>query len=99
MKNTTFQNNEMINTLNNNFYFIDLDAETKEDINYKNYIFRYKPTGTNTGVHELAEQLGTIKGKMNYPTISIINAKNEILFQYGGFMTAKELLVVLEELK
>ena len=99
MKNTTFKNDSVIDVLNNNFYFIDLNAESTEDIYYGGHTFRYKPTGVNTGVHELAEQLGTIDGKMNYPTISIINTQNEIVFQYGGLLKTDELLAVLKKLK
>lgn len=98
MKNTTFKNDSVVKVLNDRFYFVDLNAESTEDISYGGRTFKYKPSGGNTGVHELAEQLGTINGKMNYPTVSIINAKNEIVFQYGGLMKTAELLTVLAEL-
>ena len=98
MSNTTFKNDSIISLLNDHFYFVDLDAETKNDIKYKGYAFKYKPSGANTGVHELAEQLGEIEGKLNYPTISIINHKNEIIFQNGGLMKTNEMLTLLSKL-
>ena len=75
-----------------------MDAEGEEDITYRGHTFRFRPTGRNTGVHELAEQLGTIDGQLNYPTLVALNTSNEIVFQYGGLMDAKELLAVLEAL-
>lgn len=98
MLHTSFKDDQVIKSLNEQFYFVKFNAETREDITYKGHTFKYKPTGNKTGVHELAEQLGTIDGKLNYPTLSVINAKNEILFQYGGLMDAKEILAVLKKL-
>lgn len=97
MINTTLDDESVINLLNSQFYFIDLNAESKKIISYSGQTFKYEPSGGNTGVHELAEQLGKIEGKLNYPTISIINYKNDIVFQYGGLMKTDELLTVLNE--
>lgn len=96
MKNTTFKNDSVINLLNKQFYFVTFNAETKEDITYNKHKFRYKPIGNNTGIHELAEQLGTVNGKLNYPTLCILNKKNEIIFQYGGFISSEEFIEVLK---
>lgn len=98
MENTTFKNDSLTKVLNDSFYFVKLDAEQKDDIIYRGHKFSYKPSGGNTGVHELAEQLGTVNGNLNYPTVSIVNTQNEIVFQYGGAMTANELMAVLNEL-
>lgn len=97
MKNTTFKNDSIMRLLSDNFYFVSLNAEDKKDIHYQGYTFKYRPTGRTTGVHELAEELSTINGKVNYPTISVFNNK-EILFQYGGLMKSDQLFVVLKEL-
>ena len=99
MKSTTFNNDSVIGVLNKLFYFIDLDAESKKDMSYGGHAFKFKPTGSDTGVHELAEQLGMINGKLDYPTVSVINAKNEIVFQHGGLLQTEELLTVLRALQ
>jgi len=95
MKSTTFKNDSLIMFLNKHFYFTSLNAESKKSISYLGKTFKYRPTGTDIGVHELAEEIATIDGKLNYPTVCIIS-KNEILFQYGGLMKADELLAVLK---
>ena len=97
MDNITFKNEAIVQLLTDHFYYIELNAESKTDINYRGRTFKYKPTGSNTGVHELAEQLGTINGKLNYPALVVLNAKNEIVFQYDGYLNAKELNAVLKE--
>jgi thioredoxin-related protein len=96
MKNTTFKNNEVINRLDQKFYFISLDIEEKKDIPFRGYTFKYKPTGTNTGMHELAEQLGTINGNISYPSICFLNTDYEIIYQKEGYMSAKQLVGMLD---
>jgi thioredoxin-related protein len=98
MQNTTLQNKEVISTLNESFYFIDLNAEEKRSITILDNTFKYKPTGNNTGIHELAEQLALVKGKVSYPTLSFLNSKYEITFQNPQFMDASDLLTILNKL-
>jgi thioredoxin-related protein len=99
MKNTTFRNNRVIDALNNHFYFIYLDAEERRSINYRGQTFEYKATGVSTGLHELAQQLGTINKKNNYPAIVVLNSLDEIIFQHNEFLNAEDLLKILEHLK
>jgi thioredoxin-related protein len=99
MKNTTFKNNEVIKALNQKFYFVSFDIEEKRNINFRGYTFRYKPTGTGTGVHELAEQLGTINGQIAYPSICFLNADYEIIYQHNEFISASQLQVILTKIK
>lgn len=99
MKNTTFKNDHLIKLLNQDFYFLDLNAEEKQNIYFHQQVFRYKPNGNNTGVHELAEALGNNNGKLSYPTLCFLNADYEIIYQHHGFIDAKSLLKILESLK
>lgn len=98
MQNTTFKNKEVVSTLNERFYFIDLDAEEKRTITMLGSTFKFKPTGNNTGIHELAEQLGRINGELSYPTLSFLNSNYEITFQYPQFINAADLLTILNKL-
>jgi thioredoxin-related protein len=98
MKNTTLQNEEVISALNDHFYFIEFNAEEKRNITILGNTFKYKPSGNNTGIHELAEQLATINGKVSYPTLSFLNSKYEITFQHPQFMSSSELLTILNKL-
>lgn len=95
MKNTTFRDQEVIKLLNEYFWFADLNAEEKQDIVFNSHTFKYKPTGNNTGVHELAEQLGAINGQVSYPSVCILNASCDILFQDDEFLSSSGFLKVL----
>ena len=96
MINTTFRNKDIIEQINKQFYFIDFNAEETRNIAFKNSIFKFKPTGINTGVHELAGQLGTVDHKISYPTLCFLNSNNEIIFQYPGYFNSRDLNKVLK---
>lgn len=99
MKATTFKDQEIIEKLNSDFYFIDFNAEEKRDIKFNNHTFKYLPSGNNVGVHELALQLGTINNQIAYPTLCVLNEKNEIIFQYNIYLSTKEFKILLEKLE
>ena len=98
MKSKTFKNNDVVNLINEKFYFVDFNAEEKRKIVFNNTSFAFKPHGTKTGVHELAIELGTIDNQISYPVICILNEKNEIIFQHYSFLNAKDLMKILKKL-
>ncbi|AXB55834.1 thioredoxin family protein [Flavobacterium fluviale] len=99
MKATTFKNKEIIEKLNSDFYFIDFNAEEKRDITFNNQVFKFKPSGNNVGVHELALQFGTINNQIVYPVLCVLNDNNEIILQYNNYLSPKDFKVLLEKIK
>jgi thioredoxin-related protein len=99
MENSTFKNPAVIKELNDNFYFISFDAETKKDITFNNHTFRFKPTGTTTGIHELATALATIDNQVVYPTLTVLDPDYSILLQKHTYLNAKSVLSILEKKK
>lgn len=93
----TLKNEAIITLLNEKFYFIDFNAEEKKTITFNNQKFQFQPSGTNSGTHELAIQLATINGKINYPTLCFLNENNEIIFQHNGFLNTKDFKLLLEK--
>lgn len=98
MKSNSFADDAVIRLLNNDFYFVDFEAESTAAILFDGRTFEYKPTGANTGVHELAETLGTVDSKLSYPVLCILNPDYEIIYQHNSFMNGDELRTVLEML-
>lgn len=92
MKNTMTRDNKVSAILNEKFYTVFLDAEDKNDIFFAGRSFKNK-----AGLHELAIELGTIKGQIAYPTITVLNVKNEIVYQHDGFLNPRAMLVMLEK--
>ena len=95
MENTTFKNKEIINELNQNFYFISFNAEDKKEVQFHQNTFKFKPKGTNSGIHELAELLSN----QTYPTITILHPDYSIVTQIESFVNAKTLLKILGNAK
>lgn len=98
MKKTTFKNQEVIKILNNNFYFVQFDGEEKKSIRFLNRKFNYKPSGNKTGIHELALELASVKGKISFPTSIILNPKNVIDLQIQGFINSKKMIFLLKNI-
>ncbi|KAF2336552.1 thioredoxin family protein [Flavobacterium daemonense] len=98
MKATTFKNQEIIEKLNSDFYFVDFNAEEKREITFNNHVFKFQPSGNNVGVHELALQLGTINNQITYPVLCVLNEKNEIMLQYNNYLSIKDFKILLEKL-
>lgn len=97
MKTTTLRNEKVIRLLNDSFYMIMLNGEEKKDIVWFGKKFKYKPTGTDTGTHELTTALASIQGKISYPTTTILNSKIEIDLQIGGHVDSKSMQVILKK--
>lgn len=95
IENTTLKNKEIIQYLNQNFYFISFNAEDKKEIKFNKNTFRFKPKGTNSGIHELAELLSN----QTYPTITILHPDYSIVTQIESFVNVKTLLQILENAK
>ncbi len=99
MENSTFENQNIVTLLNTDFYFVSLDAETKSNITFKNHTFKFKPTGQNTGIHELATELATINNQVVYPTITVLDTSSSILLQKHSFLNTKTIVSILEKMK
>jgi thioredoxin-related protein len=98
MLHTTFKDDKVESLLNENFLFALLNAESIQEIQFRGQIFKFRPTGNNTGIHELAEQLAGKNGAVVYPALCILNAENEIIFLANEFLSASNLLLVLNSL-
>jgi len=97
MEQTTFQNREVIQVLNEKYYFISFDGGQKESAMFRNRWFGFLPNGRNTGTHELAIALGTIDGQLVYPSFVVLNSDYEIVFQHGAFLDSAAMKNILEE--
>ncbi|MFD0862980.1 thioredoxin family protein [Sungkyunkwania multivorans] len=99
MQKSTFSNTEVIRQLNENFYFVSFDAESRAPVRFQNRTFDYVPNGPNSGLHDLAWHLGEIDGQIAYPTLSVLNSNFEIIFQYDSFIRPKKMLRLLDRLQ
>ncbi len=78
--------------MNEKFYPVKFNAETKEDIVYKGKTYHFVKDGKR-GHHELAATL--LQGRMSYPTLVFIDEEGELIQSIVGFKTAEEFEMIL----
>ncbi len=98
MEEQTLSDSAVNQFLNEKFYFISFDAESKDDIEFLGETFSYIPNGDRTGIHQLAKELATVDGKVTYPTLVFLDKDFSIMYQHVGVVETGELLEVLRKL-
>jgi len=99
MEKSTFNNKEIISLLDEHFYFIPFNAESKNTVQFKGKLYSYKPTGKNTGYHEMIDQLIPDHDPSGYPKLVFLDSDFHILYQYDGYIGVKELKNILQILE
>ncbi|AEI48084.1 thioredoxin family protein [Runella slithyformis] len=92
----TFTEPGLAQKLNQQFYCLSLNAEEAKTILFLNRTYTFKPTGVNTGIHELAELLGREKGRLTYPTTVFFDQNLQLLSRVVGALDAARLQQLCE---
>lgn len=98
MDHSAIQTKKVAKILNESFYYVPLNAEDKNPITFNNHTFKFKYTGATTGVHELAVSLALMDDGLAYPTLTILNTENEIIFQHNSLLTKRELTTIFTKI-
>lgn len=88
------KDNALQQILANNYYYIELDAESREPISFNKTIYTFIPHGTG-GLHELAALLGDTKG--SYPCWVLLLPDYTIEARYNGLIKSRELVKILSQ--
>lgn len=99
MEQTTFRQPDIIQDLNERFYFVSFNGESQSPVSFGGRTYHFRPTGRRTGTHDLASHLGRIDGKLIYPILVILDQRYEIQFRYAGFLDAEALREVLASVR
>ena len=82
MDKDTFQNAEVAQYMQDNFYMVKLDGEGKEPIEFRGTTYKYVPSGRR-GYHEFAAAL--LQGRLSYPTVVFMDEKLNVLSPVPGY--------------
>jgi thioredoxin-related protein len=89
---TTFKEAEVAQFLNENFYPVKLNAETKDTIRFRDKEFRYIP---EYKANELAVSL--LNGKMGYPSYVLLDEKFTMMTPpVQSYLTKENLMPILD---
>lgn len=91
MDKTTYQNEGIIQQINEDFYFVKLNAETRDSIFFDNKIFTFQ---NQYKANEFAVAL--LNGQMSYPSTVFLDEKLGLLTVVPGYLTPKDLSPILK---
>jgi len=83
MDKETFANQYIAKYLNENYYPVKLDAQQRNDITFKDRIYKYVNRGGQNSYHELAAAI--MKGRLSYPTIVFLDEEQDIIQSIPGY--------------
>ena len=85
MESTTFRDPNVVKAINKNYYAVKFNAEQREDINFRDRVFKYVSKGTR-GYHELAAEI--TQGQLSYPTIVFMDENLNTIQPLSGYLDA-----------
>lgn len=97
LEKNTFQNKQVAEYINENYYAVKFNAEGNETIKYKDTIFKnnnFDPARENTrnGVHDFARAMGVSA----YPTIVFFDEKGNFITPIKGYMSPGQIEIFLK---
>lgn len=91
MSKYTFSDTDVVKYINQNFYAVKFDAESKQSVNFLNNTY------INGGrTHDFALQQGSTSRGLSYPTIVYYDENFKKLQAVPGYYTAKEYLPMIK---
>lgn len=92
----TFQNKDVADFINKNYYAVKFNAEGNQQVNYKGKVFKNSTYDANrkgrNGVHELTQAL-KITG---YPTMVLFDEKGNYIFPLVGYYAPSQIEIYLK---
>lgn len=95
MDESTFEDEGIIELMNNNFTSVKFNAENQSPISFNGKSYSFAKTGAR-GANQLALDLGSVGGKLGYPTIIILDANGNKLQAFPGFKDAETMATILK---
>ena len=81
--------------INENFYAVKLNAEQKQDIQFREHTFKFvKQEQGRRGYHQLAYEL--LNGRMSYPTVIVLDENFARILIAPGYQKANDFEYVLK---
>ncbi len=96
MDQAVFTKTEVIQALNQGYYAVRMDAETRDTIRFDGQTFMNRQAhGREKGIHELAFLLGQRDGQFIPPTMLVLDEKFRVRERVFEYLSSKDLLKIL----
>jgi len=84
---STFSNETIAEYMNKTYYSVKLNGEGKEDIEFREFTYKFVASGRR-GYHELAAAL--LQNKLSYPTVVFMDEELNVLQPIPGYQQAEK---------
>lgn len=95
MDENTYTDAGVASMLNANFTSVKLNAETKDVVTFNGKSYSFTKTGAR-GANQLAIDLGSVGGRLGYPTLVILDANGTKLQSFAGYKDVETLTIILK---
>ncbi len=96
MKQKTFSDSEITKELNQNYYVIFFDGESKAEVKWDHRNWGFRKRGLKSGTHQLAMYFAEHRGTVTYPAIILLDSKFQKIYQHNSYLKASELHALLK---
>lgn len=94
MDTATFQDPNVTEYINENYYAIKFNAEQREDIRLHEKVYKYVRPAGQRGYHQLAAEITF--GKLSYPTVVFLDEEMQVIQPIAGYKEADFLELVMK---
>ena len=98
MDENTFQESSIISLLNDGFTTVKFNAETPNPVSFNGKTYNFTKTGAR-GANQLAMDLGSVGGKLGYPTLVVLDENGNKLQAFPGYKDVETLGIILKYFK
>ena len=98
MQHRVFQDEIIVDQLNQEYYSILLDAEKADTISFKDVVIFPERLPNGKIVNGLAKNIGMVEGKLAYPTSVFFDSQLNIQAQYPSYLKSDDFGTVLQTL-
>ena len=95
METYTFNDPVVAKYMNKNFYNVKFNAEDRRPVQFLNKTYRFDPTDTRRGRHELAAALMMESEKQGYPTIIFLDENHNLIQAIPGYISARDFEAIM----
>ncbi len=98
MHREVFTDPEIVRIVNENYYAVHFDAESRDTVIFDGQVFLNKEySGRKKGLHELARLFGDRKGKVTVPITIFLDEEFKVRSRHFEYLSRKKLKELLQQ--
>lgn len=100
MNRTTFQDPDIVEFINDNYYAIKFNAESPDPVEFKGNTYKnenYDPSRKlRNSTHDLTKAIAPVNGRIAYPTVVFLDQSFKLIAPVQGYRSPKDMKPLLE---